>query len=132
MFSQVSTVEQGLIDIDFKRLHESLVKHEGKQVRLSCEKWNPTKTKEQLGYYYAAIAQPFGDHYGYTKDEASEVLRQECMLSKVVTINKEEYVIRPRVSSLKRSEMSEYISRCIQWLAEQDFRIQTPEEYWGI
>jgi len=90
----------------------------------------PKATLAQRGYYFAGIVQAFADEKGMSVDAVHEYLKLTCNPIQYVNPKSGEItLIAGSTSGMNKMQRMNYIDKCIMELAEQEFVVLTPEEY---
>lgn len=127
----IGYIKDGIIHWYNNNTAKNLLKtFEGQKIIAAVKPYRGVKTREQLGYYFAAIVDRAAEHFGYTSEEMHDILKSECNKKPVVNKITGEIIYLPRSTSTHtKEEQMLYIERCIRFLAEQGFVVETPEEY---
>lgn len=87
------------------------------------------RSNNQNRYYWGVIVKLLSDHTGFTDEEINEILKHQ-FLSKQKTWNDMVFYIPKSTSSLKTTEMEEYLSKVRRWASETlEVFIPDPNEY---
>lgn len=103
---------------------------EGK-ILLTFEKWIGKPTRNQLGYFFAAIVHDKAvcEHFGYTPDEMYSKLIYHCGMEEFVDRDGVVEYLPLTVSQRNKMQMMALIDKVIKFLAEEGIHIETPDEY---
>ena len=97
---------------------------ENKGIRLIVKRIKKERTLRQNKWYWSCVVKIPAEHYGYYPEEMHEAYKfmflRRMEEGKPLTVKS--------TTSLSTVEFNEYIERCRQWAAEQDFVIPDPEE----
>lgn len=119
---------------------ETLDELEGKEFECVYKEKHKRVSTDAHGYYRAGIigeclkSELFG---GWDKEDIHKhfaglfltyVTHEKCLDKKGNTIYKE-VILKQSTADLSSKEMFEYCEKCIQWCAEHEIIIHTPEQY---
>jgi len=110
---------------------QNLEPEEGREFEVTIKVYKPSKTREQLGYYFSTLVPIAASEFGLTKQEAHEALKVELLTPIVAEGFKGRITYYRSVSKMKVDEMSQYIDQCIIFLASQGLTVPSPQ-YRGI
>jgi len=79
-------------------------------------KYDKSKTKAQLGYYWGVVIPEMMRWQGSTSKECDQALKEELLPPKIITIFEQAREVRPSIADMKVKEMSEYIDICVSFL----------------
>ena len=101
-----------------KKFIESL---EGKRVTVAIEQWRDRRSLDQNSYFHGPVCKILGDHLGYYPEEMKEIYREQFLRTE-----KNGRSFLRSTASLNTKEFSEFVSRCIEWAA-QEFGVVIPD-----
>jgi hypothetical protein len=78
-----------------------------------------TRSTIQNSLYWKFVTE-FGNHFGYDKDFAHDILRFR-FLYEIINIDEKEHKRLLSTTKLNTKQMTEYLDRCIQYGAENGF-----------
>lgn len=137
IYHHYGKVVKGHLVFQYPELYQSVKnKLEGKEFDLVLKEKFKKVTLDQHGYYRAGIireALRYESFGGWTEDELHDFFADMFLKETVVkTIDGTQYPVTSIRSTkdLSVQEMKEFIERVIQWLAEHDIVVLTPEQYY--
>ena len=89
---------------------------ENLEYQVIIKKYEPSKTLEQLGYYYSTVVPVAMDWQGLIKDDADMWLKMKMVIPRHIKVMGEVFEVRPSIAKMKVMEMSKYIDDCINFL----------------
>lgn len=116
-------------------LKQQFAGYEGKEFYLEVREKPKNVTQDQHGYYRGAIVPTcleFESFGGWDEKMVHDFFVDEFLSYKKIMTYKgvpKEVKIIPSHSSLNRKEMSEFIDKVLQWLAQEGIYVMTPEQY---
>jgi len=89
-------------------------------------KYDKSKTRAQLAYYWGVVIPPMMTWQGSTSKECDQALKEELLPPKIVTIFEQPREVRPSIAEMKVKPMSDYIDMCVNFLGTWGVLIPAP------
>ena len=114
-------------DIICKRI-QFLEVEEKCEFEVTVKYYKPSKSSDQLGYYFKIIVPIVADYMGETAKGAHMALKHECLVftRSFKNFNGDTVVERPSIKDLKINEMAQYITSVIQFMGSMGVTIPPP------
>lgn len=109
-----------------KKVIDELEPEQGREFEVIIKLHKSNKTLEQLGYYWGVVIKYFMDWTGHDKVECDQILKETCAIPHNFTFNGIDFVARASIAKMKTKEMSEYIDRCVVFLASEGCMVPPP------
>ena len=118
--------ERGLTIPRSEEFHKTVAKlfKPDAELWLTVEEDRPLRSRQQNRYYWGVVLRIAGAELGYTPDEMHEVCKGK-FLKRTWHIGAEDVNGTGSTARLNTAEMTEYIDRTRQWLAENG--VDTPD-----
>jgi len=105
---------------------DDLVVDAKNEFEVTVRPYKKSKTKEQLGYYWAVVIPCFMDWQGCGSEEADQVLKETLVPPEIKTIMGHVIQVRVSIAKMKVNEMAAYIDLCINFLGSHSVRVPSP------
>jgi uncharacterized protein YueI len=93
------------------------------RVILSVRKERVQRSKPQNDFYWAVVVKILSEHFGYTRDEMHDVLKNKFLQKK--DLKHPDFILTRSTTALSTKEFILYIDTIVQWAAEE-FSIVIP------
>lgn len=99
-------------------------------IEIIFDKRSEQKNLRQLGYYFAGIVEGAANFWGWSKEDMHEHLKAVCNRKELVSKTGEISYIGASTRTLSKREYAQFITRAIQYLAEQGYDCGEPIKSW--
>jgi len=117
----IESQKQRLIDQIY-----NLIIDEKREYTWTLTKFDKSKTKSQLNYYWGVVVKEGMIHFGYSKKEMDIALKNELLPPKIVKLFGMITEVRPSIAEMKLKPMADYIDTCINFLGAYDVFVPSP------
>lgn len=105
---------------------KNLIIDEKHEYTWTMAKYDKSKTRQQLRYYWGVVIPEMMRWQGSSSKECDQALKEELLPPKIIIIFEQAREVRPSIAEMKVKEMSEYIDICVSFLGTYGVFVPAP------
>ena len=99
---------------------------ENLEYEITVKQYSPSKTAQQLGYYWGVVIPHFMEWQGCSSEEADQVLKETLVPPVIKTVMGKVIQVRVSIAKMRVKEMSKYIDLCVNFLGSHNVNVPSP------